>query len=104
MRIKKGDTVLVISGDEKGKKGKILKIFPKSGQAIIEGVNFVKKHYRARKTGDQSRIITKEAPVHISSVALLCPKCGARTRVGKLKLQDGRRARVCKKCGEMMEG
>ncbi|KPJ50407.1 50S ribosomal protein L24 [candidate division TA06 bacterium DG_26] len=104
MRIKKGDSVLVISGDEKGGKGKVLKIFPKSGQVIVEGVNFVKKHFRGRKTGEQSRIVTKEAPVHISSVALVCPKCGQSTRVAKMKLQDGRRARVCKKCGEMIEG
>lgn len=104
MHIRKGDNVLVISGDEKGRKGKILKIFPKSGRVIIEGVNFVKKHYRARKTGEQSRMIEKEAPVHISSVVLLCPKCGKTTRVGKVKLQDGQRVRVCKKCDEMIEG
>jgi len=104
MHIKKGDNVLVISGDYRGKDGKVLKIFSKSGRVIIEGVNFVKKHYRARKSGQQSRMIEKEAPVHVSSVALLCPKCGKKTRVGKLKLQDGRTARACKKCNEMIEG
>lgn len=104
MQIKRGDNVLVVSGDEKGSKGKVLKIFSKKGRVIVEGVNFMKKHYRARKTGDQSRIIEREAPVHVSSVALLCPKCGKKTRLGKLRLQDGRMVRVCKKCKEMLEG
>ncbi len=104
MQIKRGDNVLVVSGDEKGSKGKVLKIFSKKGRVIVEGVNFMKKHYRARKTGDQSRIIEREAPVHVSSVALLCPKCGKKTRLGKLRLQNGRMVRVCKKCKEMLEG
>ena len=103
MHIKKGDNVLVIGGDEKGKKGKVLKIFSKKSRVIVEGVNFMKKHYRSRKTGEQSRMIEREAPIHVSSIALLCPRCGKKTRVGKLKLQDGRTARQCKKCNEMLE-
>ncbi len=104
MRIRKGDSVLVISGDEKGRRGKVLKVFLKNGRVIVEGLNFAKKHYRGKKTGEQSRMIEKEAPIHISSVVLLCPKCGEKTRGGKLKLQDGRMVRVCRKCNEMIEG
>lgn len=104
MHVRKGDNVVIISGDEKGQGGKILKIFAKSGRVIIEGRNFLKKHYRGRKTGEQSRMIEKEAPVHVSSVVLVCPKCGKSTKVGKLKLQDGRMVRICKKCNEMIEG
>jgi len=104
MHVTKGDNVVIISGDERGQSGKVLKIFAKKGRVIIEGRKFVKKHYRGRKTGEQSRMIEKEGPVHVSSVALVCPKCGKRTKVGKLKLQDGRMVRVCKKCTEMIDG
>ena len=103
MRIKKGDTVFMISGDEKGKRGKVLKLFAKERRAIVEGVNFIQKHSKARRSGEQSRIIEKEAPVHLSNLALVCPKCGKHTKVGVKILKDRRKVRICKRCEEMIE-
>lgn len=99
--IRKDDTVVVLRGNEKGKKGKVLKIFRDKEKAIVEGVNLVKKHKRARKQGDQSGIITMEAPVNLSNLMLVCPKCGETTRTSRVKYED-KGVRVCKKCGEMV--
>lgn len=101
--IRKEDTVLVTSGKEKGKKGRVLSVMPGSDRILIERVNIVKRHMKPSKQYSQGGIIEKEAPVHRANVMLVCPKCGSPTRVGNLILGDGRKVRVCKKCKEVMD-
>jgi large subunit ribosomal protein L24 len=107
MRIKKNDQVLVIAGNYKGKKGKVLKVFPEDERIIVEGVNFIKRHTRPSQQNQQGGIVEKEAPLHASNVMVLCPKTGAPTRVGHKTVWDDNkqknvRARVAKKSGEML--
>ena len=105
MRIAKNDTVMVIAGDYRyrGRTGKVLKVFPDTKRVIVEKVRFVKRHTRAMlQQGQQGGILEKEAPIHVSNVMLVCPKCGKPTRLGTTKLADGTRERVCKKCNEMV--
>lgn len=103
LRLKKGDVVVVVSGNDRGKKGKILSIDKKHGKIIIEGVHMIKKHMRPRKQGDQGGIIEKEAAVNLSNVKLVCPKCGEATRVQKSSLDKKKSVRVCNKCGEFID-
>ncbi|MCK4863098.1 MAG: 50S ribosomal protein L24 [Dehalococcoidales bacterium] len=103
MKIRKDDTVLVIKGKDRGKKGKVRFANPKKKQVIIEGINYIKKHSKARGAVKQAGIIDLEAPVKISNVMLLCDKCSKPGRIGFQKLEDGRRARVCRACGEVIE-
>ena len=98
MNIKKDDKVVVLSGKDKGKEGKILTADPKAAKVIVEGVNVATKHQKARKQGEEGGIIKVETPIYASKVQLVCPKCGKATRVGH-KLVDGKKVRVCKKCG-----
>jgi len=100
--IKKNDLVEVISGEEKGRRGRVLEVMPETTKAIIEGVNLVKKHQRARSRTQPSGIITTPAPVHISNLVLICPKCGKKTKIRKEKVEN-RRVRICKICGEIIE-
>jgi len=100
MRIKKGDTVVVIAGKDKGKKGKVLSVFPKKERLIVENINMATKHVRPTRQIQQGGIIHQEAPIHISNVMLLCKKCNKPTRIGMKMLDDGTKVRVCKKCGE----
>ena len=102
MKIARGDTVLMIAGEDIGHRGRVLRVFPKQGRAIIEGANFIKRHTKARRTGEQSGIVEKEAPVHVSNVMVICPKCDAPVRVKRATLEDGSRTRMCGKCGEML--
>lgn len=102
MRIKKNDTVRVMSGNDKGKQGKVLKVFPDAGRIIVEKVNMVKRHTRASKDVPQGGIIEKEGPINASNVMLVCPNTGKPTRIGHDVLADGSRARVSKKSGEML--
>jgi large subunit ribosomal protein L24 len=102
MKIAKNDVVVVIAGDDKGKSGKVLKVFPGESRIIVEKVNFVKRHTRPTRSRIQGGILEKEAPIHVSDVMLLCPKCDAGVRVGHKELSDGSRVRVCRKCGEMI--
>jgi len=104
MKVVKNDTVLVVSGNFKGKKGKVLKVFPKEQRVIVEGVHFIKRHTRKTQKNPQGGIVEKEAPIHVSNVLVVCPKCGNPARVGRKVLQDGKRVRVCKGCGEMLIG
>ncbi|MGD2104466.1 MAG: 50S ribosomal protein L24 [Anaerolineae bacterium] len=105
-RIKKGDTVEVISGNDRGLRGKVQQVRPGKKQVVVSGVNIVKKHQRPMRAGRrevQPGIIEFEAPIHSSNVMLVCPECKKRTRVGFE--QDGeRKVRVCKKCGEKIQG
>lgn len=102
MRIIKNDTVKVISGNQKGKVGKVLKVYPKSDRVIVEKVRLVKRHTRKRSAQDKGGIVEKEAPIHISNVMLVCPKCSKPTRTGIGQLADGKKVRVCKSCNEML--
>jgi large subunit ribosomal protein L24 len=102
MRIRKNDNVRVISGNDKGKEGKILKVYPGGNRIIVEKVNMIKRHTRASKDVPQGGIIEKEAPINASNVMLVCPNTSKPTRIGKDVLSDGSRARVSKKSGEML--
>ena len=98
MIIKKDDKVVVISGKDKGKEGKVLVANPKAGKVIVEGVNVATKHMKPKKQGEQGGIIKMETPIYACKVMVVCPKCGKPTRVAH-KLVDGKNVRVCKKCG-----
>ena len=98
MKIRKDDMVVVITGSDKGKQGKVLSVDPKANKVLVEGVQVASKHYKARKQGEEGGIIKKETPVFASKVMLVCPKCGKATRVGHA-VQDGKKVRTCKKCG-----
>ncbi|HET7083390.1 MAG TPA: 50S ribosomal protein L24 [Rhizomicrobium sp.] len=100
--IRKGDSVVVISGSDKGKKGSVLKVFPKDARALVQGVNMVKRHQRQTQT-QQAGIVTKESPVHLSNIAHVDPKSGKATRIGYKTLSDGRRVRFAKKSGEVID-
>jgi large subunit ribosomal protein L24 len=100
-KIKKKDIVMVISGDDKGKKGEVIKVFPKENKILVSGVNVVKKHMRPTQT-TPGGIREIEKPIHISKVKLVCPKCNQPTRVGFTFLQTGEKVRYCKKCKEMI--
>ena len=99
IHVKTGDTVKVISGEEKGKQGKVVAVSPKEGKLIVEGVNMVSKHVKPRQMGQEGGIIKTEGAMYASKVMLVCPKCNAATRVGR-KVEDDSKLRVCKKCGE----
>ncbi len=104
MKVVKEDSVLVISGNSRGTRGKILKVFPKEKRIIVEGVNFIHRHTKPSPKNQHGGIIEKEAPIHVSNVMVICNKCGEPTRVGRKILQEGEktsRARMCRKCGEV---
>src|SRR6476661_6390420 len=103
LKIKKGDHVVVITGKDKGKKGEVLKILPSDNRAIVKGVAMVRRHQRQTTTQDGG-IITKEAAIHISNLALEDPKDGKPTRVGYKFLKDGRKVRFAKRSGEVIDG
>ena len=98
MNIRKDDKVVVISGKDKGKEGKVLVANPKAGKLVVEGVNVATKHQKPRKQGEEGGIIKVETPIYACKVMVVCPKCGKPTRVAH-KLDDGKKVRVCKKCG-----
>ncbi|NLJ84368.1 MAG: 50S ribosomal protein L24 [Halanaerobiaceae bacterium] len=102
-KIKKGDTVEVIAGKDKGKRGKILKVQPKNNRVIVEGVNMLSRHMKASQEMPQGGIVKMEGPIHISNVQLVCPRCDKRARTGINILEDGNKVRVCKKCGETVD-
>ncbi|MDA8086591.1 MAG: 50S ribosomal protein L24 [Nitrospiraceae bacterium] len=101
--IKKGDTVAVLAGKEKGKKGRIVSVLPGKGKVIVEKINIIKRHTKPSKTHEQGGIIEKEGPIHASNVMLVCPKCGARTKTAALVQAGGGKLRVCKKCKEVID-
>ena len=98
MNIKRDDKVIVLSGKDKGKSGKVIAADPKADKVIVEGVNVATKHQKAQKKGQDGGIIKIETPIYVSKVQLVCPKCGKGTRAGH-KIADGKKVRVCKKCG-----
>jgi len=98
MNIRRDDTVVVLSGRDKGVKGKVLSADPKSGKVIVEGVSVAKVHQKPRRQGEEGGIIKMETPIYACKVQLVCPKCDKGTRVGH-KIVDGKKVRICKKCG-----
>jgi len=100
----KNDTVKVISGNHKGKTGKVIMVIPDKDRVIVEKIQLVKRHTKPRSQTEPGGIIEKEASIHISNVMLVCPKCGKPTRTRTKTMQDGRRARVCATCEEMISG
>ena len=103
MHVKKGDTVLVIAGKDKGKKGKVLTAIPKSNRVIVEGVNMLTKHQKPTPQMQQGGIIHQEGPIDVSNVMVFCSKDKAAVRVGYKFLENGEKVRVCKKCGEVLD-
>lgn len=101
MHIKKGDEVLIIAGNDRGKRGRVLKVFPKNRRVIVEGINFIKRHTRPSQNNPQGGIVEKEAPIHVSNVKLI--HNGEPTRVGHRYLDDGSKVRVAKSTGEVIE-
>ncbi len=99
MNIRKGDNVVVLSGKDKGKEGKVLVAIPSEGKVIVEKVNLVTRHTKARQQGEEGGLITKEAPLYACKVQRVCPKCKQPTRTAHKFLADGSKVRVCKKCG-----
>ena len=102
MKIKKGDTVQVLSGNDKGKKGEVLEVIPKDSKVVVKGVNVRKKHVKARKQGEESGILSIECAVLANKVNVVCPKCGKATRIGYSE-EKGEKVRVCKKCGAKLK-
>jgi len=103
MNIRKDDTVLVIAGKDKGKKGKVRFSYPDKKRILVEGVNFIKKHSKAKGAARQAGIIDREATIPVSNVMLLCSKCNHPARVGFRSLVDGRKVRFCRTCGEVID-
>lgn len=101
--IKKNDNVMVTKGKEKGKSGKVLRILPEKQKAIVEKLNFIKRHSRPNQQMRQGGIIEKEAPLPIANLMILCPKCNKPVRVGKKRLEDGNKVRICNKCGDVLD-
>lgn len=103
IHVKKGDTVVVLSGKDKGKKGKVLGVLPSESKVLVEGVNMVTKHEKPSKKVQQGGIIHQEAPIYSSKVAVYCPNCNEGRRVGHSILNDGKKVRKCVKCGEVLD-
>jgi large subunit ribosomal protein L24 len=103
MRIRKDDTVVIITGKDRGKKGKVRRAFPNEDRVVVEGLNMIKRHSRARRATRQAGIIELEAPIHVSDVMLICNKCGNPTRVNFRLLDDGKKVRACNSCREVID-
>ena len=102
VHVKTGDTVMVISGDDKGKKGKVMAVSPKEGKVIVEGVNIVSKHVKPRRMGEAGGILKAEGAMYASKVQIICPRCKKPTRIGHKLNEDGTKSRTCAKCGEIL--
>jgi len=101
--LRRNDQVEVITGKDKGRVGKILRV-KSDNRAVVEKVNMIKRHTKPSMANQQGGIIEKEAPIHMSNLMLICPKCNKTVRLGKKTLEDGTKVRICKKCGESVEG
>lgn len=99
MKIKKGDNVLIISGKDQGRKGKVIETFPKKGKIVVEDANIIKKSVKPKKSGEKGQIVKFPSPFDASNVKLVCPKCGAAARVG-YKREGEKKYRICKKCNQ----
>ncbi|MCG2720653.1 MAG: 50S ribosomal protein L24 [Thermodesulfovibrionales bacterium] len=103
LSIKKDDTIIVLAGKEKNKRGRVLSVYPLKEQVLVEKINVIKRHMKPSRKYAQGGIIEKEAPLKVSNVMLICPKCSKPTRIGNTVLQTGKKVRVCKKCREVMD-
>jgi large subunit ribosomal protein L24 len=103
MKIRKEDNVLVIAGKDKGKKGKVRFVYPRQNRVLIEGVNMIKTHSKARQQVKQAGLIEREAPINLSNVTLVCTRCNKPARVGFKILEDGRKVRICRSCKEAID-
>jgi large subunit ribosomal protein L24 len=103
MKIRKGDTVVITGGKDRGKRGKVRRALPDQDKVIVEGLNMIKRHSRARRAARQAGIIELEAPLHVSKVMLVCEKCGKPSRVAFRFLEDGKKARICSACKEVID-
>ncbi len=103
MHVKTNDTVVVISGKDKGKQGKVLAAMPEEGKVLVEGVNILTKHIRPRSAKESGGRMEQEGPIYASKVMLYCSKCKKATRIGYTKLENGDKVRACKKCGETFD-
>jgi large subunit ribosomal protein L24 len=103
MKIRKDDTVVIVAGKDRGKKGKVRRSLPDEDKVIVEGLNMIKRHSRARRAARQAGIIELEAPICVSNVMLLCAKCGNPTRVNFRFLDDGKKVRICNSCREVID-
>lgn len=103
LSIKKEDTVVVVTGKERGKKGRVLRIIPKKERVLVEKVNMIKKHMKPNRQYSQGGIIELEGSLHISNVMLVCPRCSNATRIGNKILDSGKKVRLCKKCREVID-
>ena len=102
--IRKNDTVLVTTGKDRGKKGRVLRLVPEKNRLIVEGVNLIKRHTRPNPAKNiKGGVVQREASLHASNVQLVCPECGAHTRVGHKVLEDGRKVRICRKCDGVVD-
>ncbi len=103
VHVRKGDMVEVIAGKNKGAKGRVIRVLPRTGRVVVEGINMVKKHQKPTPKVMQGGIVEKEGPIVCSNVMLLCSKCDEPTRVGRKTLQTGKVVRTCRKCGEVVD-
>jgi large subunit ribosomal protein L24 len=103
VHIKKNDLVMVTKGKEKGKSGKVLRVMPEKGKAIVEKLNFIKRHAKPSQQIRQGGIIEKEAPLNLPNLLVICPKCNQPVRTGKKRLEDRKSVRVCRKCGDILD-
>ncbi len=103
MKIRKNDTVIIVSGKDRGKTGKVRLAYPKDKRILVEGVNLIKRHTRARGQVKQAGIIERESPIGVSNVMLLCSQCNHPTRIGSRFLEDGKKVRFCHACGEVID-
>ena len=102
VHVKTGDTVVILSGKDRGKKGKVMQVSPKECKVIVENANFVQKHVKPRRMGEAGGIIKAEGAIYACKVQVVCPRCGKPTRVGHKILKDGTKERICRKCGESL--
>jgi large subunit ribosomal protein L24 len=103
MKVQKNDSVIVITGKDRGKKGKVRKVDPKSGRVVVEGVNLIKRHSKTKGKTRQAGIIELDGPIHASNVMVICNKCNKPARVGYRALEDGKRVRFCHTCSEIID-
>ena len=102
-KVKRNDTVEVVTGKDRGKRGEVRRVLPREQRVVVSGANIVHKHRRQRTATEASAIVDMEAPLHVSNVRVVCPSCSAAVRVGFRLLEDGRKVRFCKKCGEAID-
>jgi large subunit ribosomal protein L24 len=102
--IRKNDNVVVMTGKDRGKRGRVLRVVPEKNRVVVEGVNMIKRHTKANPQRQvKGGVIEREAPVHASNVQMVCPECGKPTRLGSKLLEDGRKVRICRKCSEVVD-